>query len=60
MWEILILKWFLPLKIQINFKKSGFGRKKLVEDVVTLGPTAEATLVVMKSRSGSSEAQRRH
>jgi hypothetical protein len=27
MWEILILKWFLPLKIQINSKKSGFGRK---------------------------------
>jgi len=27
MWEILILKWFLLLKIQINFKKPGFGRK---------------------------------
>ncbi len=27
MWEILIFKWFLPLKIQINFKKLGFGRK---------------------------------
>jgi hypothetical protein len=27
MWEILIFKWFLPLKIQINFKKPGFGRK---------------------------------
>ncbi len=27
MWEILILKWFLPLKIQINSKKPGFGRK---------------------------------
>ncbi len=26
-WEILILKWFLLLKIQINSKKSGFGRK---------------------------------
>jgi hypothetical protein len=26
MWEILILKWFLPLKIQINSKKPGFGR----------------------------------
>jgi len=26
MWEILILKWFLPLKIQINFKKPGFER----------------------------------
>jgi len=27
MWEILIVKWFLPLKIQINSKKPGFGRK---------------------------------
>jgi len=27
MWEILTLKWFLPLKIQINSKKLGFGRK---------------------------------
>jgi hypothetical protein len=25
--EILILKWFLPLKIQINSQKLGFGRK---------------------------------
>ncbi len=27
MWEILILKWFLLLNIQINSKKSSFGRK---------------------------------
>jgi hypothetical protein len=27
MWEILIFKWFLPLKIQINSQKPGFGRK---------------------------------
>ncbi len=27
MWEILILKWFLSLKIQINSQKPGFGRK---------------------------------
>ncbi len=27
MWEILILQWFLVLKIQINFKNQGFGRK---------------------------------
>jgi hypothetical protein len=27
MWKILIFKWFLLLKIQINFQKSGFGRK---------------------------------
>jgi len=43
MWEILILEWFLPLKIQINSKKPGF--EKSVEDVVTLGPMAQATLV---------------
>jgi len=30
MWEILIFKWFLLLKIQINSKKPGFfGRKKI-------------------------------
>ncbi len=45
MWEILILKWFLPLKIQINSKKPGFGKEKSVEDVVTLGPMAQATLI---------------
>jgi hypothetical protein len=27
MWEILILKWLLALKIQINSQKPGFGRK---------------------------------
>jgi len=27
MWEILICKWFLPLKIQTNLQKPGFGRK---------------------------------
>jgi hypothetical protein len=27
MWEILIFKWFLPLKIQINSKKPGFEKK---------------------------------
>jgi hypothetical protein len=35
----LILKQFLPLKIQINWKE------KSVEDVVILGPTAHVTLV---------------
>jgi hypothetical protein len=44
----LILKWFLPLKIQINSKKPGFGKEKSVEDVVTLGPMAQATLVVFE------------
>jgi hypothetical protein len=27
MWGVLIFKWFLPLKIQRNFQKPGFGRK---------------------------------
>jgi hypothetical protein len=45
MWEMLIFKWFLPLKIQINSQKSRFWNKKLVEDVVTFGPMAQATLV---------------
>ncbi len=51
MWEILIFKWFLLLKIQINSKKPGFGREKLVEDVVTFGPKAQATLVNMKLKT---------
>jgi len=39
MWEILIIKWFLLLKIQFIWKE------KSVEDVVTLGATAQATLI---------------
>jgi hypothetical protein len=27
MWERLIFKWFLLLKIQLNSKKPGFGKK---------------------------------
>ncbi len=41
MWEIFVFKGFLPLKIQRNSKKS-------VEDMVTLGPTAQATLDTIK------------
>jgi hypothetical protein len=33
------------LKIQINSKKPGFGRRNQLKTVVTLGPTAQATLV---------------
>jgi len=39
------LKIFFPLKIQINSKKTRFWKEKIVEDVVTLGPMAQATLV---------------
>jgi hypothetical protein len=57
MWEILIFKWFLPLKIQINSKKPGLAKKKSVEDVVTLVPTApQATLVKYeKTTCGSTD-----
>jgi hypothetical protein len=41
----LIFKWFLPLKIQINSKKTRFWKEKSLKDVVKLGPTAQATLV---------------
>jgi hypothetical protein len=37
MWEILIFKWFLLLKIQIKFKKSGFGRKNQLRTWSHLG-----------------------
>ncbi len=35
-WEILIQKWFLPLKIQMNSKKTRFWKEKSVKNVVTL------------------------
>ncbi len=41
----IIFKWFLLLKIQINSQKTRFWKEKSVEDVVTLGPTAQATPV---------------
>jgi len=50
MWEILIFKWFLQLKIQINSQKTRFWKEKSVEDLVTLRPTAQATLVQIISR----------
>jgi hypothetical protein len=39
MWEILIFKQFLLLKIQINSKQTRFWKEKSVEGVLTLGPT---------------------
>jgi hypothetical protein len=33
------------MKIQTNSKKPRFWKEKSVEDVVTLGPTAQATIV---------------
>jgi hypothetical protein len=49
--EILTFKCFLLLKIQINSKNPGFGKEKSVEDVVTLGPPAQATLVTTMVRA---------
>ncbi len=43
MWEILILKWFLPLKIQINSTQNQALEGKITW--VTLGQTARATPV---------------
>jgi hypothetical protein len=43
MWEI--FNGFLPLKIQINSQKTRFWKEKSVEDMVTLGPMAQVTLV---------------
>jgi hypothetical protein len=40
-----MFKWFLPLKIQINSQKTRFWKEKSVEDMVTLGPMPQATLV---------------
>jgi hypothetical protein len=36
-----------------KFQKTRFWKEKLAEDVATLGPSAQATLVVIKARSGS-------
>ncbi len=47
-WEFLISKWVLPLKIKINSKKSKFWKENLVEDMITLGPMAHATLVYIR------------
>jgi hypothetical protein len=45
MWEKLILKMISALKNSNKFQKTKFWKEKSVEDVVTLGPTAHATLV---------------
>jgi hypothetical protein len=40
------------MKIQINSKKPSFERKKSVEDVVTLGPRPQPTLVCNENGTG--------
>jgi hypothetical protein len=44
MWEILILKAVSITENSNKFQKTWVWKEKLVEDVVTLGPTAQATL----------------
>jgi hypothetical protein len=45
MWEILILKVLSATKNSNKFQKTRFWKEKSVEDVVTLGPSAQATLI---------------
>jgi len=45
MWEILILKVISTTENSNKFQKTRFWKEKSVEDVGTLGPTAQATLV---------------
>ncbi len=48
--------WFLSdfchWELKINSKKPGFGKEKSGEDVLTLGPMAQATLVQLKKQFG--------
>jgi len=45
MWELLIFQVISAAKNSNKFpKKPGFWKEKSVEDMVTLGPTAQATL----------------
>jgi len=48
MWEILIFKWLSATENSNKFQKTKFWKEKSVEDVVTLGPMAQATLVRCK------------
>jgi hypothetical protein len=52
MLEILIFKWFLQLKNSNKFQKTKFWKEKSVGDMVTLGPTAQATLVSLTRYEG--------
>jgi hypothetical protein len=45
MWEILIFKVISAAENSNKFQKTRFWKEKSGEDVITLGPTAQATLV---------------
>ncbi len=51
MWDILIFKWFLSLKIQIKFKKPGFGRKTQLRTWEHLGQRHRPHYLSMKKGS---------
>jgi hypothetical protein len=51
MWEILILNCFSATENSNKFQKTRFWKEKSVEDVVTLGPTAQATLLLINEAS---------
>jgi hypothetical protein len=44
--EDIDFKVIFALKIQIKFLKTRFWKEKSVEDIITLEPTAQATLVL--------------
>jgi len=50
MWEILSFKVISGAENSNKFQKTKFWKEKSVEDMVTLGPTAQATLVVLNSQ----------
>jgi hypothetical protein len=51
MWEILIFKYSAP-KNSNKFQKTRFWKEKSIEDVVTFGPIAHATLVYNARQGG--------
>jgi hypothetical protein len=48
MWEILIFEVISATRNSNKFQKTRFWKEKSVEDVVILGPTAQATLVCIE------------
>ncbi len=50
MWEILSFKVISAAGNSNKFQKTKFWKEKSIEDMVTLGPTAEATLVILNSQ----------
>jgi hypothetical protein len=49
-WEILTFKVISATENSNKFQKTKFCKEKSIEDVLTLGPTAQATLVHLIGR----------